>query len=159
MHNPRPLLIGQAPGPNTDAARPLWPQPLSSTGGRMALHMGLTPEQFVSTFDRINLLNEFPGRWKRDDKFPQASARVAASAVRPLLARRKVILVGRNVAEAFGYCSNTLAFLQWERDMAHDFHFAIVPHASGRNRWYNDPENLEKTRAFWKNFLTEINGG
>jgi len=125
----------------------------------MALHMGLTPEEFVSTFDRINLINEFPGRWKRDDKWPVADARVAASAVTPLLRGRTVIMVGRNVATAFGYCSASLGFLEWQHNVLHSFRFAIIPHASGRNRWYNDPDNLEKTRAFWKNFLTEINGG
>ena len=81
----KPLLIGQAPGPNTDPDRPLAPLPRSSAGGRLAELAGLSPKDYLKTFDRTNLLHTFPGRWKRDDKWPARDAGIAAAAMKPLL--------------------------------------------------------------------------
>lgn len=62
-------------------------------------------------------------------------------------------MLGRNVSTAFGYCSKTLGFLEWEYNSIHEFDFAIVPHASGRNHWYNSEPNRERAEQFWRNFL------
>jgi len=142
----RILIIGQAPGPNTDPAEPLWPEPASGAGGRLAAFAGLTPAEFLARFDRINLLNEFPGRkWKRDDTWPVEPGRVAASAIRPLLKGRRVILLGRNVAEAFGL---HVPFHTWVG--AQGFNAAVVPHPSGRNHFYRDSGNSSVSAAFWR---------
>lgn len=143
------LLVGQAPGPNTDPDCPLEPLPRSGTGGRLAELAGLTPAQYSRLFERTNLLFTFPGRWKRDDKWPAREARIAASAMKPLLFRRSVILVGRNVADAFGYASDQLDFHEWYEDDRWGFQVAAVPHASGRNHWYRKPGNEAAARAFW----------
>lgn len=143
----RILLIGQAPGPNTDAAMPLYPSPTSSAGGRLAALSGLSRLQYLATFDRINLLNEFPGRTrKRDDTWPVRDARIAASAIRPLLFGRRVILVGRNVSDAFGL-DPAEPFHEWMSK--NGIQYAVIPHPSGRNHWYRKPENLERATAFW----------
>ena len=146
----KPLLIGQAPGPNTDPTRPLYPLPRSSAGGRLAEFMGLEPKLYNSIFDKVNLLNEFPGRGKRDDKFPLRDAMIAASAMRPLLKGRDVILIGRNVALAFGL---QLEFHTWTDMFTPANWIAVVPHPSGRNHWYNSPENRVIAREFWKTLL------
>lgn len=153
-----PLLIGQAPGANTDPALPLYPLPKTSAGGRLAEIMGLRPHEYFSAFERINLLHQFPGKHKRDDKFPMRDAKIAARAIRPLLRGRTVILVGRNVAQAFEL---DLDFHTWHLDFEQVGtetpglvqQIAVVPHTSGRNFWYNDPENMRAAREFWTDVL------
>lgn len=149
----KPLLIGQAPGPNTDSRLPLYPIPSTSTGGRLAKFMGLTRTQYLRTFDRVNVLQDFPGKCKRDDKFPMRDAIIAARAMRPLLAGREVILVGRNVANAFGYYE--IPFHHWMSDDRSGFMVCCIPHPSGRNLWYNLAENREAAAEFWRRYLAK----
>ncbi len=160
----RPLLIGQAPGPNTDPDMPLYPVPSRCAGGRLASYMGLSRGEYLKTFERINLLPYYPGKVKRDDKFPMLPAKLAAAAVRPLLAGRTVVLVGRNVANAF-VLDPSLQFHRWYNCVARQrpcliakdpfmMRTAIIPHPSGRNHWYNDPENLLESQGFWSEFVS-----
>lgn len=157
----RTVLIGQAPGPNTDPNLPLFFLPKTSAGGRLLNMTGLGHLEYMKQFERMNLLYEFPGQHKRDDKFPLPLARAAAMAMAPLLSGRDVILVGRNVANAFGV---KLEFHEWgdilvrrpcpvtkDRGRAQ---IAVVPHPSGRNHWYNKPGNREVSAAFWKNYIS-----
>ena len=149
----RPLLIGQAPGPRTDPDLPLFPLPVSSAGGRLCKFLGMSTTQYLRTFDRVNLLREFPGRTGTDDKFPITKARIAAQALRPLLAGREVLLMGRGVAQAFDL---EIPFLEWREvpvrrslpGHEHIARFGVVPHPSGRNRWHNSPENLTALSVF-----------
>lgn len=151
----RPLLIGQAPGPNTDPEYPLYPAPKTSAGGRLCDLMGITRGQYLKSFDRANLLPYFPGRTQaRDDSFPMAPARLAARVMRPLLRGRQVILVGRKVADAFG-----VPRVEWFEEFplhCGPRHAAtecsglataiVIPHPSGRNHWYNSETNRELAR-------------
>lgn len=149
----KPLLIGQAPGPNTNPKMPLWPLPKTSAGGRLAQFMGLDPEEYVDRFERVNLLYHFPGQTKRDDKWPVAKARIAAEAMLPLLTGRTILFIGRNVSNAFGWPANEVDFLQWTEHSEYGFRFAIVPHPSGRSRWYSFPDNKVQSDDFWFDFL------
>ncbi len=160
----RPLLIGQAPGPNTNPDLPLFPVPSTSAGGRLAELTGLSRGEYVKRFERINLLPEFPGKTKKEDKFPAAQARFAAQIMRPFLAGRTVVLVGRGVANAFGLDPN-IKFHNWfvhpvkrRCPIAKDDWFArvvIIPHPSGRSRWYNEDGNRALAEAFWAEFFTD----
>ena len=60
----RPLLIGQAPGPNTDPGVPL----SGASGRRLAALCGLGLDEFLALFDRANLLPEFPGKLGKGEK-------------------------------------------------------------------------------------------
>lgn len=156
----RILLIGQAPGPNTDPDLPLYPIPRTSTGGRLQSIMDVSRGEYLSLFERINLLPYFPGRHKRDDKFPMSNARLAASVLRPLLSGRTVVLVGRGVADAFEFPADFHDWVDWsvrrrcivtrEQGMAK---MAVIPHPSGRNHWYNNQDNRDAARAFWAGVL------
>lgn len=162
----RPLLIGQAPPPSYDPAThsPLYPVPEHATGGRLAALAGLSAHEYLATFQRINLLREFPGRRRhpcgtRRDHWPRAEARSAAEAIAPLLGDRTVVLLGRNVARAFGL--EGAEFHVWRTvhvpyppDQPVLFSAACVPHPSGLNRWYNDSRNLEAARAFWSELIS-----
>lgn len=122
--------------------------------------MGLSRREYLQYFDRVNLLPYFPGRHKRDDKFPMTPARLAAEVMAPLLVDRTVILVGRNVASAFKVEGE---FHEWQEVRVRRPCFlqrcpgtarvAIVPHPSGRNHWYNQADNMAAARAFWEEFL------
>lgn len=157
----KPLLIGQAPGPNTDPDLPLFPVPATSAGGRLCQMTGLLRGEYLLQFDRINVLNFFPGQVRRDDKFPMSPARFAASTMKPFLAGRVVVLVGRNVANAFGH---TAEFHEWgDMQCRRDHHknpggcqIAIIPHPSGRNHWYNDAANKIKSQNFWREFINNL---
>lgn len=159
MHS-RLVLIGQAPGPNTDPRLPLFPEPSTSAGGRLLEIMGVPRAEYLALTERINLLNYYPGKWANGDRWPLAEARIAAEAVAPLLAGRCVVLVGRNVAQAF---DNKADYHVWTTQQVRRrcpiarcpglAEFAVVPHTSGRNRWYNDPENSQEARSFWASAL------
>jgi uracil-DNA glycosylase len=56
--DPRPIIVGQAPGPNTDPLEPL----SGRSGARLAELCGITHPEFLARFDRRNLLPKFPGR-------------------------------------------------------------------------------------------------
>lgn len=152
----KPLIIGQAPGPNTDPLRPLPPLPRTCAGGRLAELAGLTPKQYLQTFDRANLLQFFPGRSMCPDKFPKPAAEIAAGAMKPLLGGRRLILLGQKVADAFGYPARHLDWHEWFEDEFWGFRVAVVPHTSGRSHWYRKPENMEQARAFWGRLMREL---
>lgn len=151
----KPLLIGQAPGPNTDPDYPLFPAPRTSAGGRLCELIGLSRGEYLSLFDRCNLLPYFPGRTQaRDDSFPMAPARLAAQVMRPLLRGRRVVIVGRKVADAFD-----LPKVDWFEPIqlrCGPRHAAtgcsgladviVIPHPSGRNHWYNTELNRARAR-------------
>lgn len=152
----RPILIGQAPGPNTDPDYPLYPVPSTSAGGRLAQLMGVDGHAYLDLFDRANVLYRFPGKVKKEDKFPVREARVAAEAMRPLLRGRDIVLVGRGVAEAFGYPSALLGFHEWLADPKWGYRVAVVPHTSGRSRWYNVAQNKAEAWRFWSALLADV---
>lgn len=152
----RLLLIGQAPGPNTDPRLPLFPLPRTSGGGRLCQLMGLRNSRYLALTERINLLNRYPGKWQNGDVWPLREARIAAESMQPLLAGRRVVLVGRNVADAFDIRS---PFHQWTTLQVRRrcpvsgcpglAEVAVVPHPSGRNHWYNAEDRRAEARAFW----------
>lgn len=132
---------------------PLFPLPRTSAGGRLQKLMGVTRGTYLRVFDRVNLLQQFPGKHKRDDKFPMAQARIAAGAMWPMLRGREVVLVGRNVACAFDLSS--IAFHNWMEIEEDDIRIAVVPHPSGRNLWYNSELNKREAQAFWAEYLAQ----
>lgn len=137
----RPLLVCAAPGPNTNPEQPLLCIPKTSAGGRLKELMGISSSQYLHTFDRINLVADYPGATCRGDKFPMSTAKATARAIRPLLVGRVVILVGSGPRDAFGL--SHVDWHQWTKCPIWGMtQFAVVPHPSGRNHWYNKPENL-----------------
>lgn len=155
----RPLLIGQAPGPRTDPELPLFPVPKTSAGGRLQELTGLRRVEYMKRFERVNLLPYFPGKHKRDDKFPMSPAKLTAAVLKPLLAGRVVIMVGRNVSNAFGFEADWHEWVDWPvvkvavGDTPHSARVAVIPHPSGRNHWYNREQHREQARSFWAEFL------
>jgi hypothetical protein len=106
---------------------------------------GLTRSQFIREFDKINLINQFPGKLEggKGDRFPVSEAREAAEKLREELTGRRVLFLGRKVAAAFGYSSTP--FFSWYHDR---FDFSVLPHPSGCSTAYND--------QMMRGFLSEV---
>lgn len=131
-HPAKPLIVGEL---NPFGGRDyfaLFPLPRTSSGGRLAGILGLSPESYLETFDRANLCR---GAW---------SARVARDAAATLAEqdRPAFILLGKRVCEAFGeeYHPFTVG------DAPGGSRFAVLPHPSGLNRAWNDPSATERAR-------------
>lgn len=140
----RPLLVGQAPGPRTDPREPL----SGRCGARLAALCGMEPGEFMAAFERINLIDRHPGAAAKGDLFPAGPARRAAvkMLVGGKMSGRKVVMLGGNVSRAF--CVDGCTPLVWFWTGA--VHFAICPHPSGVNRWWNEPRNVRAARRFWR---------
>lgn len=99
----------------------------------------------------MNLLPEWPGSSGKGSLFPLVEAAEAAASLErsPELARSSVVLLcGKRVAAAFG---------EERRGYFEPFArcgrvWAVVPHPSGVNMWWNEPENREE----WRRFLTGV---
>ena len=70
--------------------------------------------------------------------------------LRSLLRGRKVVLLGPAVAEAFEIDRTQYDWCQWfDHPSWEDHHglFCVIPHPSGANRLYNDPQMYEMVRS------------
>lgn len=127
-----PLLIGMNNPLSRHPSDALWPDPPGCTGHRLwemlRRECGLTPDEYVSTFDRVNLVT---GPWNA------VGARLAARSLRVEIAGRRAAMLGRGVWTAF-----RLPIVAPLDGLRHgETTLLYVPHPSGMNRWYNDEAN------------------
>lgn len=117
------------------------------SGSRLAEFAGLSLAELFAKADVVNLLSRFCGKNGKGDAFPLEIAREEAAALFPSLVRyRLVILLGANVARAF--FADPLPILETRRWGLGRGEFAVVPHPSGVNRWYNSPANVRRAENF-----------
>lgn len=126
-----------------------------AVGRRLATLGGLTVLQYLRRTERRNLLDRWPGY-----QFPAREAREAALRMQPELDGRRVIFMGKQVAQAF-WCGR-YELLQWwpgRRVTAggeeRTWEFAIVPHPSRLNRWWNEPRHGRKAADFLREAFEE----
>ena len=137
------LLIGEAPGkqstsPGFDGAL------MGRIGKRLAGLMGTTLNVYRWNTTRCNLLKKNGKPW-----LPKRARRAARRMENLGLYARKgrvVILLGRNVARAFGFGSAPWFKAFWNGNVV----VVVAPHPSGKSRWWNDPANTEEARKFWQ---------
>lgn len=147
------VLVGQAPGPTgPPPGRPLVG---GRTGERLRDLTGCSLRRYLWNFETLNVLDRYPGRdGEKGDRFPMPEARAAAVALLPRLAGRKIVLVGRKTAEAFGI--EGVEFFSWmgyAPEIETLFEFAVVPHPSPVNLFWNDPTNVERAKRFFDELL------
>jgi len=162
----RIVVIGQAlnraagTGPHFKRWGARWARRVAITGtiGRkLARLSGLEFHEWMRRTERLNLINRWPGRdGIFGDAFPMKEAVANAYRLHPRLHGRMVILLGRNVADAFTltdlrelrWCAFGCEELEWT--------MAIVPHPSGLNRWWNDAVNQRKAGRFLLKAYREV---
>jgi len=135
----RIVLIGQAPSKRGDPAKPLEGKLIVS---RLAGICGIDKEQYMAATERYNVLRRWPGKNGKGDRFPMRQARRSARRLALRFGGRRVVLLGRSVAKAFGL---TIEYLKWANI---GFTVAVVPHPSGINRWWNGARNKAAARRF-----------
>ena len=131
------LLVGQAPNRTGTPHLPL----LGKVGEKIAAMAGLSADQYLTTFNRINILSHYPGKSGKGDAFPITRARHQARKIR---LPRETIFIGKQAAAAFGF---NVPFLTWLYIDGRR-RVAILPHPSGINSWYNNPSNQKKCNTF-----------
>jgi uracil-DNA glycosylase len=144
----RPLVIGQAPGPNTDPEQPL----SGRCGARLADLCGLPQDDFLLLFDRENLVRRFPGKAGKGDHFPahRARAGLVDLLLFGALSGRPVVMLGNNVARVFGFRPAEVELFRWNVMDGSGLRLALCPHPSGVSRWWNEEANQRAARRFWK---------
>ena len=139
------IVVGQAPGSRTNPAEPL----SGASGRRLANLCELPLNDFLLCFERVNLLASYPGPNGKGDAFFLTEARAAAAALIGKIATRKfVVLLGLNVARAFGHRAPWFAWRDAFKDS--ETWIAVAPHPSGISHWWNDPRNVRQAREFWR---------
>ena len=151
----RLLFIGQAPSQETEGK-----PPFTGKCGKFLAEtlLNTTQEQMLEDHDFINVLNHWPGKGYGGDKFPLNEAIPAARGLWPTLAGRTVVLLGSNVGRAFG--AKQFVYFQWyEFRDPQEFRnvicpkMAIVPHPSGVNRYWNNPNARLLAQKFFRHTL------
>ena len=152
MKEDKILLVGQAPSrnrrPALDASIP------GSASCRLLAMLGITRDEYMERFARVNLLDYWPGALAtgKGDKFPIGEAKKAAKRI---LAQYeypwKILCVGHRVGECF-LPKMRVKYYDWMicvsnfppavRDIA------IIPHTSGLNRYWNEPGNIKLAENF-----------
>lgn len=142
----RLVIVGEAPSRTSDPKKPL-----SGPSMRRRL-VEFFGEDAYGRAEKRNLLAAYPGRSAgKGAKFPAVEARKAAVALAERFEKsatpRYVVLLGRRVASAF-FATGVDAKLFEDRRLGGRSVYAVFPHPSGVNRWFNDPANVRKAKRF-----------
>lgn len=137
----KPLLVGELNPYGANPRYALYPLPKGSAGGRLSkVIMGLEPREYLKRFDRVNLCTV---RWSNDEAIARADM---------ILASREdgvIVLLGNRVTVAFGLKFDPFTVRRlWTTDPTASIGHKIVvlPHPSGRNRYWNDPLAMRQAR-------------
>lgn len=141
---PRGMLVGECPGPNTDARLPLFPDPPGSSAARLMRYARVTPAAWLGKLVRVNMCD---GRWSKR-RAVAGRARILEYLFDPANIvdgdPLRVLLLGVKVARAwgchgqFGYNANMYSTVDGSPA---NLRVAWIPHPSGRNLAYNDQDN------------------
>ena len=140
-------LVGES-NPFGDPWYALWPEPKNCSGDRLCRALGHTPDEYVGTYERRNLLQLGAG-----ERWPTKRARAAAAAL--LLEpgdEDAVVLCGANVAAAFGVSGlrfdvdHLPALRHLTRAPRPALTALVVPHPSGLSRPWNDRRMVPRVR-------------
>ena len=151
----RITFVGQAPSRETDGKPPF----TGKCGRFLAELLGITQEQMLKDFTFLNVLDRWPGASIKGDKFPIPEAKIAAKRKLEQLRGRVVVLLGHNVARAFG-CERFRYMEFYELRNPENFAdiiiplLTVVPHPSGCNHYYNDQTKRLLVQKFFQNFLS-----
>jgi hypothetical protein len=125
------LVVGEAPLPNTSGRLPMFPYPASSAAGRLLKMSELKPGQYLG---RLHRRDEYPGpRW--DLRAANQRAKLIHEWAASGEGVRRVLLLGKNVATAFGM--DLWGYVVSGGEVAVEYR--SIAHPSGANPMYNAP--------------------
>ena len=152
------LVIGQAPDQRSELGKALEG---SLVAAKIAKLCGCTVPEYLAGTERMNLLDYWPGKQGKGDRFPLAEARERAMLLRDKIRGRKILFIGIATAAAFGCVGEVCEWRHHFDDTGWVFGYAILPHVSGINRWFNSPDNQARAEKFmqrtwkWKEAIHE----
>jgi len=137
----RALIVGECPGPSTSWATPLFPDPPTSSAGRLVEMSALEPGEYLGHFYRRNLCDGKQWRYSEARRRARAIVTALFDAPRDL----RVVLCGQKVAGAFDLERHGF----WRPIKLETRQTAVVvPHPSGVNRIYNRKDAQLMTGAW-----------
>ena len=146
----KPVIIGQMPSCHEDEGIAL-PVRSGSSGHRLCQLM----EVNETTLRRDFVLMNVSARYDPDGFSPEYHKTEVKNFL-PLLSGRKVIMLGPAVAAAFGISRDEYSFGEWFDHAEEHMLICVIPHPSGLNRLYNDPEMQRIVssllKALWEEF-------
>lgn len=141
----RTILLGEAP-PKSRMRDTPESRPFSGNSGRRFSEM--IGEDIVKAFDTRNLMSEWPGPASKGSKFPMLAAQVGAARLLRTLPSEggRIILCGQRVARAMSLrwmVPLRWYSVSWQSPRYIQARAILIPHPSGVNRQWNDPELTE----------------
>ena len=144
--HPVGMLVGEAPGPNTDARLPLYPAPTNSAAARLMKYAEIDPIDWMGKLVRVNMCD---GPWS-ERRATAGRAKVISYLLnkenfhdgRPL----RVLLLGARVAREWGCRGPFGRAVFFNAEEEPNLNVAWIPHPSGRNLLYNDRKNQLRAR-------------
>jgi hypothetical protein len=141
----RGLLIGEAPGPNTDGTIPLFPHQPGCAASRLMGYAGLKPSDWLGRLRRVNLCEE---SWSQGEANAGVIKAIEWLTADPNLLDGqplRVLLLGRRVADAWQVGAQPFGFTKRTVNRTR-IRIAWIPHPSGRCLAYNDRKNQLRAR-------------
>ena len=141
------VLVGQAPSKDTEGRSPF----SGRSGKRIAELMDIPHNELAHHFALANILDYWPGKHGKGDAFPLSDALAKGKRAREHLRDRRVVAFGASVVKVLGYEITDDLMLQFAAraiGRTGSMLLAFVPHPSGINRWWNDPQNTRRARTF-----------
>ena len=142
----KPILVGESNPFSYDPEMALYPWPRGSSGSRIAHMLGMSDDEYLAAFDRMNLMSN-SSRWS------VVSARAAADEIIKSHNNRTLLLLGSKVASAF-WLGNMVVYqaYKFERSFSGETSHASfaamrLPHPSGRSRIWNDPTEKDRFKS------------
>lgn len=139
------LLIGEAA---PDGVEPM----KGDAGKRFAKYAEIDGWTLFELFDVANVLDRWPGRLDGGDAWPMDDARAAMEKLWDQQKWRRVVLLGSRVRSVHPRVEvRTAEFFKWVS--VDRCRVATMPHPSGRNRWYNDSNNVKSAVDFLRDLV------
>jgi hypothetical protein len=139
-------VLGDRPGSNTDPKRPLFPHTTVGAAANLARIMGLSPEAYVASTERMNVWHDGDQLLARHEAIPRLDGLWSyfdqERDPRPD-SKFLVVIVGR---EALSLIPQPYRERLEVREygvvvsFSSNVDLVYVPHTSGRNRVWNDPQ-------------------
>lgn len=154
MDTQKIILVAQAPSKDSKPPEvPFGGRP----GKELAKLLGVEPARLADYFERLDLLPAAETGGPRGNRFDFAAARQAVlDRHGTVLKGRLVIFLGSKVATVFDASASPA--LVWYRDVERGFTFAIYPHPSGRDEYWNELKNVQFAKAFFGAIVQERAG-